>query len=391
MAEGRKIVKRQKLNKLKLDFSNLDFVFLFIVFLLLSFGLIMLLSASTPAANTKMHDSYYFFVRQLSGVAIGILMMLFFMMLDYHILKKYIKMTMVIGIIALIICRIPGIGAMRNGAWRWIKTPGIQLQPSEFMKPIIAICFASMASDKHYRLTGFHTWREDIMAMMPYIIILGLIFGIMLILQSHASGAIVICGIGVVIMLAAGAKIKYFLIAGAAAIPVGLILIKNDPMRMGRILSFLDPFRDTSDKSYQIVQSLIAIGSGGLFGRGLGQSVQKYAFLPEPYNDFIFSVVCEELGFLGAIVIIALFVFLVIRGLKIATEAPDTFGMLTALGIMSHIAIQTLFNISVVCSAIPTTGISLPFFSFGGTAIMVLLGELGIVLNISRQSTRLKK
>ena len=361
--------------------GEFDFTFLFLVFILLAFGLIMLLSASTPSANSKIGDSYYFFIRQLCGVALGAVIMVFFALVDYHKLIKYVPAAMLICIIMLICVRIPGIGEERNGSWRWLKTPFIQLQPSEFMKPALALFFAKLISEKKYR-------PDNLVGMLPYLAVIGVV-GVLMIIEPHLSGAIVICGIGLMVLLVGGAKIRYFIAAAVVVGPIGLLFLKQDPVRWGRVLSFIDPFRDTAGNSYQITQSLIALGSGGLFGRGLGQSVQKYTFLPEPYNDFIFAVVCEELGFVGAAIIILLFAALIIRGIKIAFEAPDTFGMLAVVGIISHIAIQMVFNIAVVCSAIPTTGISLPFFSFGGTAIMVLVGEIGIVLNVSRQSTKI--
>lgn len=361
--------------------GEFDFTFLFLVFILLAFGLIMLLSASTPSANTKLGNSYYFFVRQLCGVGAGTVFMIFFAAVDYHKLIRYVPMAMIICMILLICVRIPGLGQERNGSWRWLKTPFIQLQPSEFMKPVLALFFAKMISEKRYR-------PDNLIGMMPYLFVLGVI-GVLMIIEPHLSGAIVICGIGFMVMLVGGAKLRYFIAAAVVAGPIGLLILKQDPVRWGRVLSFIDPFRDTIGNSYQITQSLIALGSGGLFGRGLGQSIQKYTFLPEPYNDFIFAVVCEELGFIGAAIIILLFAALIIRGIKIAFEAPDTYGMLAVIGIISHIAIQMIFNIAVVCSAIPTTGISLPFFSFGGTAIMVLIAEIGIVLNVSRQSTKI--
>ncbi|MDO4617946.1 MAG: putative lipid II flippase FtsW [Clostridia bacterium] len=378
-----KKTKASKGNSFKKMLGEIDHSFLFLIFLLLSFGLVMLLSASTPSANTKLNDSYYFFVRQLGGVILGAALMVFFMMFDYHHLKKFAKVAFIVIFVMLICCRIPGIGVFRNGAWRWLRTPIIQLQPSEFMKPMIAVLFAMMISEKKYR-------PDNLRDVLVYGGILGAIALVMWLLQSHMSGAIVIVAIGLVVLIVSGLKLRYIAIPGLAVLAAGAIYIPQDPMRLGRIMSFIDPFRDTGDKSYQITQSLISIGTGGFFGRGLGQSVQKYGFLPEPYNDFIFAIVLEELGLIGGLLIIALFVMLVARGLKIAAEAPDTFGMLIVIGIVSHIAIQTVFNIAVVSCSMPTTGISLPFFSYGGTAIMVLIAEMGIVLNVSRQSKKLK-
>ncbi len=376
-----KIKSKQVGQNVRQKLGEFDFTFLFLVFVLLAFGLVMLLSASTPAANTKFGDSYHFFLRQLLGVVIGAVGMAFTAMIDYNKYKKLVPMAMLVCIIMLVCVRIPGIGVYRSGAWRWLKTPIMEIQPSEFMKPVIALFFAKMISERKYRV-------DILFGMLPYLGVL-LVVGLLMLIEPHLSGAIVICGIGVVVMVVGGAKIRYFVAAILCVSPVGFVLLKQDPVRWGRVLSFIDPFRDVSGTSYQISQSLIALGSGGFFGKGLGQSVQKYTFLPEPYNDFIFAVVCEELGLMGAMIIMMLFVALVMRGLKIAFEAPDTYGMLAVVGIISHIAIQTAFNIAVVCSAIPTTGISLPFFSYGGTAIMVLLTELGIVLNVSRQSIKI--
>lgn len=373
-------VSKMKKKALKMNFGEFDFTFLFLVFILLAFGLIMLLSASTPAANSKIGNSYHFFIRQLLGVAVGTGFLIILAAVDYHKYIRLVPAAMIVTIIMLIFVRVPNVGLYRNGAWRWLNTPIIALQPSEFMKPILAMFFAKMISERKYI-------PDNLIGMIPYIAMLGVV-ALLMIIEPHLSGAIVICGIGLVVMLIGGAKLRYFLGLGAVVAPVGILFLKSDPVRWGRVLSFIDPFRDTTGHSYQITQSLIAIGSGGLFGRGLGESVQKYAFLPEPYNDFIFAVVCEELGFVGAAIIIMLFAALIIRGIKIAMEAPDVYGMLTVVGIMAHVAIQTVFNIAVVCSAIPTTGISLPFFSYGGTAIMMQLAEVGIVLNVSRQSVR---
>ncbi len=378
---------RIKRNDKKVDFitklGTVDFTFVFIVFVLLAFGLAILLSASTPAANTKVGESYYFFIRQLCGIGVGAVMMMFFAMVDYHAYKKFVPICFWGGVILLAVCRIPQIGAERNGAWRWLKTPFIQLQPSEFMKPLMAMYIAKLITEGRDRF-------NKINGLIPYLIIMGVVGCIMLFLQSHASGAIVLCSICVVITLVAGAKFRHYFTLLCCVAPFAYIYLMQDDMRLGRILSMVDPFRDTSGKSYQIVQSLIAIGTGGLFGKGLGQGVQKYGYLPEAYNDFIFAIVCEELGLVGAIIIMALFAALIIRGIKIALEAPDAYGMLIVVGIMAQIAIQTVFNIAVVCSAIPNTGISLPFFSFGGTAIMVIVAEIGVIINVSRQSVKLR-
>ena len=205
-------------------------------------------------------------------------------------------------------------------------------------------------------------------------------------LETHLSGAIVIAGIAMCLLIVGGANLKYIFAGGAGLLGIGALAAIVLPSRMARVISFLHPFEDPQGSGYQIIQSLYAIGSGGLFGRGLGDSMQKYFYLPEPYNDFIFSVMAEELGFFGVTFIIVIFACFVIRGMKIAHEAPDAFGMLLTVGIMSQIAIQTILNIAVVTSTVPNTGVTLPFFSYGGTSVAVLLAEMGVVLNVSRQS-----
>ena len=208
----------------------------------------------------------------------------------------------------------------------------------------------------------------------------------MLLKEPHLSATLVICAVGCVLLLVAGAKIRHFAFLGCLALPVLAFMIYKQPYQLERVITFLDPFADTSDAGFQIVNSLYAIGSGGIFGLGLGMSRQKFLYLPEPQNDFIFAIVCEELGLLGAALVLALFGFLIWKGYRIAQEAPDMFGTLLATGITSLIAIQVAVNVAVVTSSVPTTGMALPFFSYGGTSLLILLGCMGILLNISRQS-----
>ena len=223
---------------------------------------------------------------------------------------------------------------------------------------------------------------------MPYYAVIAVV-SLVMILEPHLSGTIVIAGIAMVVIVAAGTPIKPIAIIApiAGGVMVGAIAL-FDAGRLSRLVRFLDPFSDLQHSGYQISQALYAIGSGGIFGRGLGRSIQKYSYLPEPYNDFIFAVVCEELGLIGASLIICLFAFLIYRGMKVAFSAPDKFGTLMVTGIVAQVAIQTIFNIAVATSSIPNTGVSLPFFSYGGTAIMVLLFEMGIILSVSRYSTK---
>ena len=362
--------------------GEIDFTFLTLVIVIVCVGLIMVFSASSPRALRIAGDSFHFFKKQLIFAVLGFILMFFVIKLDYKLLEKYSGILMIGCLVALALVLIPGVGVMHNGSRRWLKFPGFEVQPSEFMKPIIAMFIASIIQKKAYN-------PNTIKGTMKIFVWVG-ITALLLLLETHVSGAIVICGIAVFVMIMGGVKMRYFVGAAAVVVPAGLIYLLNDPVRSRRLMVAWNPFLDIRGTGYQAAQGLYSIASGGLFGQGLGQSIQKTSFLPEPYNDFIFAVICEELGLLGAILVIALFCALIIRGIMIAIHAPDLFSTLTVAGIMSHIAIQTLFNIGVVTTLIPNTGITLPFFSYGGTAILVLLIEMGIVLNISKYRVRNK-
>lgn len=362
--------------------GELDFTFLTLVIVIVCVGLVMVLSASSPRALRLAGDSFHFFKKQLLFAIIGFIGMIVISRIDYKKYENYVGIFMIVCLILLTLVLIPGVGVMHNGSRRWLPLPGFELQPSEFMKPVMAMFIAKKIQEKAYNPT-------KLSGMIRLFVWVG-ITALLMLLETHLSGAIVICGIAVFVMLAGGIKLRYFVTAVVALAPVAIMYVMNDPVRSKRIMVALNPFLDKQGTGYQAVQGLYSIASGGLFGQGLGQSIQKTSFLPEPYNDFIFAVVCEELGLLGAILVIVLFCALIIRGVMIAIHAPDAFSSLTVVGIMSHIAIQTLFNICVVATLIPNTGITLPFFSYGGTAIIVLMAEMGIVLNISRHRVRNK-
>lgn len=363
--------------------GEMDYTFLLLVGVLAVFGLIMLLSASTPTANVKFGRSYYFFLRQLFYVVLGGGLMLALSGIDYRNLKPYTRIFMIACIVLLALVFMPGIGASHNGSRRWINLGFMELQPSELMKIAISMFFAALIEDKRYNVAKTE-------GLIKYLIWVGIVAGLML-AETHLSGTIVICGIALCVLLVGGANAGLIIGGGAAggAALIGVVAAVN-PTRMARLTSFLNPFTDMQGTGYQTAQAIYAIGSGGVFGKGLGESVQKFSYLPEPYNDFIFAVICEELGLIGAVFIIGLFVGLIIRGVKIAMEAEDIFGTLIVVGIISQIAIQTILNIGVATASIPNTGVSLPFFSYGGTAIMILLAEMGIVLSVSRYSSKNK-
>lgn len=366
--------ERIRSNKLA---GEIDYTFLFLVILLLCAGLVMLLSASAPEANKTYGDSYYFFKKQLLGAGLGLAGMWVVSRINYERYKKYVPHMMLVCLILLTLVLIPGIGMKWNGSRRWIQTPVMQIQPSEFMKPVIAMYFAMMIENGKHDL-------KTIKGLAPYLAVIAIV-ALLMMLETHLSGTIVIVGVAVVVLIAAGAPVKPMVIGVLIIAPILLIgLYMFSPVRWGRIMSFMNPFSDMQNTGYQVTQGLYAIGSGGIFGLGLGQSVQKYSYLPEPYNDFIFAIVCEELGLVGAIVVMLLFVALILRIVRIAINAPDVYTSLTAVGIAAQLAIQTTLNIAVATSSVPNTGVALPFFSYGGTAILTLLVEMGVLLNISR-------
>lgn len=372
---------RSDRRKTKLVMGDMDWTFLFIVVLLLAFGLVMLLSSSAPAGASIYGNSYYFFIKQFAFAGVGFIGMIFVSKINYNTYKRIAPMMMMICTLLLVCVLIPGIGASHNGSRRWLNTPLIEVQPSEFMKPVIAMYFARLVDEGKYNL-------KKLGGNLPYIGVLLVVVGLML-METHLSGAIIIAGIGVSVMIAGGTPIKPVLIGALILLPIGIIGVRiGSAVRWARVTSFLDPFKDIRNQSYQVAQGLYAIGSGGVFGLGLGQSVQKYSYLPEPYNDFIFAIVCEELGLIGAAVVILLFAALIIRAIRIAMNAPDVYSSLVAIGIAAQLAIQTILNIAVATSSIPNTGVSLPFFSYGGTAILTLLLEMGVLLNISRYSIK---
>lgn len=281
---------------------------------------------------------------------------------------------------------------MQIGARRWIVIAGFNFQPSEFAKIGFILFFASILSDvkEHGKIKMYRY------GFLYPIIFMGPIVGAILILQNHFSATFIISVVTIVQMFIAGTKLSHFIVTGLAGVVVGggALIAKNGGLTLGtdfrssRIQTWLDPFSDPKGDGWQIIQSWYAIGSGGLFGVGLGESKQKYLYIPEPHNDFIFAVLAEELGFIGCALVIALFAVLVWRGITIAMKAPDMFGNLLAAGITSMIALQVLINIAVVTSSMPVTGMPLPFFSYGGTALMIILAAVGILLSVSRAGNR---
>lgn len=379
--------KEQK--KVKVNRKPFDFALCITIFLLLALGIVMVLSASAPSSLATNADSYEYARKQGIFAILGIALMLGISKIDYRNYKRLYKIAYIGSIIALLSVAIPGIGVEVNGAKRWIDLGFGTFQPSEIAKIGLIVFYAAYLSEHKNELGSFvNGFVKPLLYLVPPIAILVLI-------QNHLSASLVIIGIVCIMMLMAGSRLKYFLTVGTSVGSLGLaalVLIPKikgeESFRLTRIITFLDPFKEKTGDGWQVVQSLYAIGSGGLFGVGLGQSKQKYLYIPEPHNDFIFAVLAEELGFVGCVVVIALFMILIWRGILTAIKAPDSFGSLLGIGITSLVGIQAIMNIAVVTSSMPATGISLPFFSYGGTALVILLCSMGVLLNISRAGSK---
>lgn len=362
------------------DKKPFDFWLFMTVLIMMSLGLIMVFSASAPTAQKEYNDVYYIIKNQLVFALIGIAAMLLAANFDYH---KYgglfVLLFMAAIILMLALVLVPGIGKEVNGSWRWIYIGPLHFQPSELAK-LSLILFLSYSLSK--RKKAMDSFFRD---FVPYLFLVGIIAGLLL-METHLSATIIISSVAFIVLFAGGAKLRHFMIVTLPAVAGIIAIISFTDYMTSRIRSFIDPWSDLQGEGWQTVQSLYAIGSGGIFGRGLGQSMQKFLYIPEPHNDYIFAILAEELGYVGVLAVLILFLIFIWRGIKIAMNAPDVYGSLIAIGITSLIAVQSLFNVAVVTKAVPPTGVSLPFFSSGGTSLVLFLIEVGILLNISRYS-----
>jgi len=364
--------------------GSFDLPFVLLTVLLLTIGVIMVLSASFARAyydpgNETGGNATYYFTRQLFFAVSGIAIMFALSKFPMVFFRRISGMFMAVSIGFLVLVLI--LGVVGGGSRRWINLGITTFQPSEITKLAVILTFASMICKRKGKMKDFKV------GILPFAMILGGIV-VLLVLEPHLSASIIIIAIGAIMLFAGGAEAKWFIGGIAAVALVGIIIVNFMPYASTRITTWLDPFSDTSKDGYQIIQSLYSIGSGGVLGLGLGQSRQKYLYLPEEHNDFIFAIVCEELGFIGAILILALFAMLIIRGYWLALHAKDKFSSLVITGITSLLALQVFLNVAVVTNLIPCTGISLPFFSYGGTAMWIQLAEIGIVLSASRDIHR---
>lgn len=371
---------RQPLIEPKGKRGKIDGIFLALTLVVLIIGLVTLFSASHAYAYYNKGDSYFYIQRQSLWAFIGVAAMLFASQVNHKFIENF---TIVIVGVSLILLVVALFFRDSHGFARWLRFgSGFQFQPSEVAKFAIIVLFSHMAAvyDKDMKTFKY--------GFLPFAACLG-VFCLLVLAERHLSGTVIMGLLGVMMMWYGGTNIKWF---GAMLALVGLavlvILIVPSFMNYAtaRVESWMDPYLDAKGEGYQTIQSLIAIGSGGLFGTGIGNSRQKYLYIPEPQNDFIFAVWCEETGFIGACAVLLLFALLIWRGFMIAKTCDDEFGKLLAAGCITHVGMQVLLNIAVVTNTIPNTGISLPFFSYGGTALMMTLGEMGIILSVSKHS-----
>lgn len=377
--------KTQTSKKKNKERHNFDYVLLAVVLFLLAFGLMMVYSASSYDASIDYGDSGFYLKKQLLANILGLAAMFFMANFPYRALKKFDIYVVIGTIVLLLLLKVPGLGVTRNGATRWLDLKiGLTLQPAEVAKLAVIIYMASILSKLGKNVRSL---KGLAVALIPPTFIALLIY----VISKNLSSAIIVMGIAVAMIFVAIPDYKPFVLSAVAVIVVAGILIfiaingdASDSFRLARVRAWLDPESYSTDKAFQTLQALYAIGSGGIWGKGLGQSLQKRNYLPEPQNDMIFSIICEELGLFGAMAVILLFIVLIWCCMVIANNTVDQFGALLVVGVMAHYAIQVILNVAVVTNTIPNTGITLPFISYGGSSVLFLLIEIGIVLNVSK-------
>lgn len=356
-----------------------DFVLFITTLILISIGLVMVFSSSAVTANMKYGDAYFFFKKQLMWAFIGTVVMIVVMKVNYFRLKDMAIPIMIFTIICLILVITP-LGSSAKGATRWLGIGPLTFTPTELAKLAMVLFLAKTMEVNIDKMKSFKS------GILPYLILLALV-GALIMAQPDLGTAFAISGTLFFMLIAAGAKTSHLIFLALSGIGVIATLIIVEPYRMIRLVAFANPWKYPSDEGFQTIQSLYALGSGGLFGMGLGRSRQKFFYLPEQHTDFIFAIIGEELGFIGAFFVIALFLLFAWRGFKIAINAPDTFGSLLATGITIMIVFQAAINIGVVSGSLPVTGITLPFISYGGSSLLFTMAGVGLLLNISRYST----
>lgn len=356
--------------------KHFDFYLFTSIIILILFGAIMIYSASSIWANYKFEDSFYYVKRQMIFIVLGIFLMITTSKIDYNIYYENSNKILGICIILLILVLIPGIGSVRNGSRSWFGIGGLGVQPSEFTKLGLIIFTSKYLENNNKDL------KDIKKGVLPILGVLFLVFALIMLEPDFGTGIVIVMTI-IVLLFVSGVKMNFFIKLGVLGLLGVVVLVIIAPYRMERIISFINPWSDPLGSGFQIIQSLYAIGPGGLLGLGFGNSVQKHFYLPEPQTDFIFSIISEEFGFLGVIIVATLFITIIYSGFKIAMNCEDKFGKYLAFGITFGLAFQTMLNLMVVVGLIPVTGVTLPFLSYGGSSLLISLTSMGILLNIS--------
>lgn len=363
------------MSKPKIKMGPIDFLLFSTIMILVAIGVVMVFSASSYSAFYTNGDSMQYLKKQGVSAIIGLIAMFFMIKIDYHKVKKYTGITMIVSVILLIVVLFcPDV----KGARRWIPLPGFSLQPSELAKYVVVLYMAKSLEIKGEKIKSF-TY-----GILPYLLVSGFFAGLVLAEKNLSIATVILC-VTLIILFVAGARWIHFFELLGTVVTFGVTFILVEPYRMDRLMNFRNPWANPKKEGYQLIQSLLALGSGGIWGAGIGKSRQKCYYIPEPHTDFIFAVIGEELGLIGCAIIVILFLILIWRGVRTAIRAKDTYGTLLAIGITSVIAIQAIINIAVVTGSMPVTGVPLPFISYGGSSLLFNLMAMGILLNISRQ------
>jgi len=355
----------------------IDLLILVLTISLTIIGLIFVLSSSYVLSNHRFNDPFYFFKRQLLFANIGLIGMIAISKINYNIYKKHATKFLIISFILLILVLIPGIGMVRGGARSWIGIGAFSLQPSEFMKLALIIFLAKFMANNPDEAK---TVKQGILPLLSVVLV---VFGLIMLQPDFGSGMVIVAA-SILMFFLCGVALKYFFYFFGAGLVGIAALVASAPYRLERITSYLNPLADPQDSGFQILQSLYAITPGGLLGHGIGNSVQKHFYLPEPQTDFIFAIIAEEIGFIGAAFVLILFICFFLRLAHIAMKINDLFAKYVVLGIMSMLCVQVMINVGVVIGLLPVTGITLPFMSYGGSSLTITLLSIGVILNISR-------
>ena len=364
---------------IKIKSIKFDIILYISIILISLFGILMIYSSSSVWAEYKFNDAFKYLKNQSLFFIIGLFLMHFISKIDHYKYKKYSNVILVVCVILLILVIIPGIGKVRNGSRSWFGIGSFGVQPSEFMK-LALIIFSAKYLEKSEKLM-----KSIKKGILPILIVTMLTFGLIMLQPDFGTGTIIVMTI-ISMLFISGVKMSFFTKIGVIGLLGAAGLIIAAPYRMARILSFLNPWNDPLGSGFQIIQSLYAIGPGGLLGMGLGNSIQKHFYLPEPQTDFIFSIISEELGFLGILIVSTLFVTIIYRGIKIALNSNDLFSKYLSFGLVFQLSFQTILNLSVVVGLIPVTGVTLPFLSYGGSSLLITMISMGILLNISKSN-----